>query len=246
MPDYFYQITDLNNNVKGEIRDKALTDLETAANAGKFIQISGNQTLTAALPATSFYGTSSSALLDNPKVSSINNFTLTTGTIVSINFTNANTYQAGALNLNISNTGVKPVYYNGLITSAANRLYWDAGETLSFIYTGSNYCYIGRSGKNYLGKLRLVKYGDTSPEVANIVDESWYNGNPVIAYNASGKTAILYKNDQTQKLEFFTINQWGSNQINFEKWVYDYNGTGTWSTSTVTLSGDVIRVWEDQ
>ena len=48
MPDYFYQITDLNDNVKGEIRDKALTDLETAANAGKFVQISGNQTLTAA------------------------------------------------------------------------------------------------------------------------------------------------------------------------------------------------------
>lgn len=48
MPDYFYQITDLNDNVKGEIRDKALTDLETAANVGKFIQISGNQTLTAA------------------------------------------------------------------------------------------------------------------------------------------------------------------------------------------------------
>lgn len=48
MPDYFYQITDLNDNIKGEIRDKALTDLETAANAGKFVQISGNQTLTAA------------------------------------------------------------------------------------------------------------------------------------------------------------------------------------------------------
>lgn len=47
MPDYFYQITDLNDNIKGEIRDKALTDLETAANAGKFVQISGNQTLTA-------------------------------------------------------------------------------------------------------------------------------------------------------------------------------------------------------
>lgn len=63
MPDYFYQITDLNDNVKGEIRDKALTDLETAANAGKFVQISGNQTLTAADESIfiAVYGTTTAA-----------------------------------------------------------------------------------------------------------------------------------------------------------------------------------------
>lgn len=63
MPDYFYQITDLNDNVKGEIRDKALTDLETAANAGKFIQISGNQMLTAADESVfiAIYGTTTAA-----------------------------------------------------------------------------------------------------------------------------------------------------------------------------------------
>ena len=63
MPDYFYQITDLNDNVKGEIRDKALTDLETAANAGKFVQISGNQTLTAADESVfiATYGTTTAA-----------------------------------------------------------------------------------------------------------------------------------------------------------------------------------------
>lgn len=63
MPDYFYQITDLNDNIKGEIRDKALTDLETAANAGKFVQISGNQTLTAADESVfiAVYGTTTAA-----------------------------------------------------------------------------------------------------------------------------------------------------------------------------------------
>ena len=47
MPDYIYKITDLNGVDKAEIRDKALTDLETAGNAGKVVTVSGANTLSA-------------------------------------------------------------------------------------------------------------------------------------------------------------------------------------------------------
>jgi len=109
--------------------------------------------ISAAAPATcnhpdgagSWYGTSSTAATTAAKVSSITNYRLTPGTRVSIIFSDANTYVDGALTLNINSTGAKNIFVNNAVTSASNTLTWDAGECLTFVYSGRYYYFVGRS-----------------------------------------------------------------------------------------------------
>ena len=96
--------------------------------------------------AGSWYGTSDSSATTGTKTSSITNYSLVPGTIVNITFANANIYTSAALTLNINSTGAKTIYYNGNATSSSNTLLWGAYETLTFVYSGTYYYYVGRSG----------------------------------------------------------------------------------------------------
>ena len=93
--------------------------------------------------ANTWYGTSSIAAGTAMKTSTIDNFVLVKGTVACIKFTYANT--ANAPTLNINSTGEKAIYYNGAVTSSSNKLTWDAGETVTFIYTGSYYYFVCKS-----------------------------------------------------------------------------------------------------
>ena len=95
--------------------------------------------------AGSWYGTSSSAATSSYKDTTIANFRLTPGARVTVSFTNANTYTSGVLSLNVNSTGDKQIYVDGAKTSTTNTLLWDAGETLTFVYSGTYYCFVGRS-----------------------------------------------------------------------------------------------------
>lgn len=83
-----------------------------------------------------WYGTSDTTGETSAKASTITNFRLVKGAIVSVTFINGNTV-IGALTLNINSTGAKAIYVNNDATSATNKLSWDAGETLTFIYSGT-------------------------------------------------------------------------------------------------------------
>lgn len=114
--------------------------------------------------ADSIYGTSSTAATTTAKVATIpsggaSNLVLRTGTIVAITFTNANTSKS-ALTLNINSIGAKTIYYNNAATSSSNPLFWDAGETLTFIYNGSYYYFLNRS------KHTNITYGSSDPSGA--------------------------------------------------------------------------------
>ena len=65
--------------------------------------------------------------------STTNNYTLTTGSIINIKFTNDIIANA---TLNINDTGAKPIYYKG---SAITDGIIKAGDTATFIYDGRNY-----------------------------------------------------------------------------------------------------------
>lgn len=95
--------------------------------------------------ANTWYGTSGTTATTQAKTSTINNFVLVKGALVSINFTYANTYTSAKITLNINSTGAKDVYYNGTVTSSTNTLLWNAGEVLTFMYDGTGYQYIGKS-----------------------------------------------------------------------------------------------------
>ena len=116
--------------------------------------------------AGSWYGTSSTPAETAAKASSITNYRLMKGARVSITFTTANTVE-GALTLNVNSTGAKTIYLNSAATSASNPLLWDAGETLTFVYSGSNYYFIGKSKLKYPS----VIYGNGSNDVSVSVND---------------------------------------------------------------------------
>lgn len=115
---------------------------------GTYFRYMGAESAGSVIPsegAGSWYGTSSSAATASAKTSSITNYILTQGARVTVTFSNANTNVAGAITLNVNSTGAKTIYYNNAATSATNTLTWTAGESLTFIYSGTYYYFVSRS-----------------------------------------------------------------------------------------------------
>ena len=98
-----------------------------------------------------WYGTSNSTASTYVKDSTIENYVLTKGSLVVINFSTANTYASGTITLNVNSTGAKNVYYNGAVTSSTNTLLWDANTVITFIYDGTGYQFISASKAKPLG-----------------------------------------------------------------------------------------------
>lgn len=79
------------------------------------------------------YGTCSTAYATSEKVATLSGYVLKQNGIVAIKFTNAVNSNA---TLNINSKGAKPIYYRG--TALANNII-KAGDTVTFIYDGTNY-----------------------------------------------------------------------------------------------------------
>ena len=79
------------------------------------------------------YATCSTAAATVAKVGTLSSYTLTTGGIVAVKFTNA---VPASATLNINSKGAKAIYYRGAaITAGVIK----AGDTATFIYNGSQY-----------------------------------------------------------------------------------------------------------
>lgn len=116
---------------------------------GTYFRYLGSQSAASIVPpegAGVWYGTSSNSASTAAKTSTITNFKLRPGAIVNITFTTANTKADTALTLNINSTGAKTIYVGNAATSSTNTLLWSANETLTFVYSGSYWYFVGRSG----------------------------------------------------------------------------------------------------
>lgn len=91
------------------------------------------------------YGTCSTASDTAAKTVTMSNFTLQTGVVANITFSNTNT--AGSPTLNIGNTGAIPIYYNGAAITTYNDFEKGglAGATISYAYDGSYWVWLGNS-----------------------------------------------------------------------------------------------------
>lgn len=117
----------------------------------------------AGAPKSSFYGTSATAGNVQGKIVNTTggDFTLDTGNILTVQFTNANTYD-GTTTLNVDNTGAKSVR---LTTGNHDAQYrWDTGEAVSFVYDGSEFIMIDG------GKASTSRYGETI--LSNAIDST--------------------------------------------------------------------------
>ena len=175
---------------------------------------------------TSFYTTSSTGASTQAKTTaSITGCDLRAGNIIVVKFSNANTYTSTKITLNVNSTGAKDVWYQGAVTSSTNTLTWNAGDALTFIYTGSVYLYIGRDSNVF-----VATYGTTT--YAEI--ENAYNANiPIIvkdttgAHASTGTTNIYQLLDKTSLgFRFSSINNYLTVKFCF------VNTSNTWSYSS--------------
>jgi hypothetical protein len=150
--------------------------------------------------AGTWYGTSSTAAGTAAKTSTIANYVLTPGAVVAITFTTANTIYTG-LTLNINGTGAKNIYIKNAAVGTTNQLAWDAGDTLTFIYSGSYYYFLGKNEGSVVNGVQINGTSITSSGVANIVTNTAYNAStnkiatmndlPVLTFTPSGNNLII-------------------------------------------------------
>ena len=107
-------------------------------------------------PQNLWYGTCGTGASTQAKVvtTSDGDFTLTTGNMVRVKFTNAQTYN-GTVTLNVDGTGAVDVARVG--TTKTTRYYWVAGEVVDFVYDGTNFVMSakGTATTTYYGLTKL-------------------------------------------------------------------------------------------
>lgn len=92
----------------------------------------------------SWYGTSSTNASTTTKVVSCTGYTLATGRTIAVKFSNTNTGAVASLQLNVNQTGAKPIKYKGENLPSADLL--ASGSVIHFLYDGTNYEVIGGIG----------------------------------------------------------------------------------------------------
>lgn len=90
------------------------------------------------VPKRIWYGTCPTADSAQAKVvtTTTGDFSLTTGAMVRVTFTNGQTYD-GTATLNVDGSGAIPVYRS--VTDATSRYFWGSGSTADFVYDGSHW-----------------------------------------------------------------------------------------------------------
>lgn len=96
-------------------------------------------------------GTCSTAATTAAKVVTSTNFSLVTGSTVTVYFSTANTKADAALTLNVNSTGAKTIYVAGAATSSTNQLLWVAGSSITFTYDGTGWKVENDAGTYYCG-----------------------------------------------------------------------------------------------
>lgn len=100
-----------------------------------------------------FYGTCSTAAATQTKVVTVNDWSFTTGNVLFVKFTNAQTYNGTAI-LKIGDVSTNVVSVG---TTTTSRYYWKAGELVGFVYDGTNFTMLEKAPATttYFGVTKL-------------------------------------------------------------------------------------------
>lgn len=113
----------------------------------------------------SAYATCTTAADQQIKVATINDpsWTLKVGRIVGVKFSNTNTYNATSDNkvqLNVNQTGAKPIYYNtGYPTGTNTTAFGIANRVHYYMYDGSNWCWLNAGYESDTTDPRSLGFG---------------------------------------------------------------------------------------
>lgn len=112
-----------------------------------------------------WFGTCNTTASTAAKVvtTSSGDFTLTTGNIVFVHASTANSYN-GTATLNVDGTGAKNIVSVG--TTTTTRYYWKAGEAIAFIYNGTDFMLFeqGTATTTYYGITKLSSSTSSTSE----------------------------------------------------------------------------------
>lgn len=142
-----------------------------------------------------FYGTCSTADGTAAKVVVCSDFTaadLVAGTRLTVHFTNANSFN-GQATLDVNSTGAKNIYYNGTTTNA--RYMWVAGETVDFVYNGTQWATINGAlaTTDYYGVTKLYNGAGSNSNAYALTPNAlyaWANGAVCPYYSTSATYAV--------------------------------------------------------
>ena len=149
-----------------------------------------------------WYGTCPTGATAQTKVvtTSSGDFSLTTGSMVRVKFTNAQTYNGG-IKLNVDGTGAKNVMGQG--TTVTTRYFYLAGEVVDFVFDGTNYIAVneGIATTTYYGVTKLSNAtNSTSTSLAATANSV------KLAYDhASSKSKVSVSQTITSGTEIATI-----------------------------------------
>lgn len=141
-----------------------------------------------------WYGESSTAAATQTKAVTIPGLTIATGVIITVKFTNAQSYN-GQPKLNVNSTGAVDITLRG--STAGIRYQWLAGEVLQFVYDGTNWVQIdgGLATTTYYGVTKLYSGGTSTstalaltPASLNNIAQNMISGIPV--YSSSATYAV--------------------------------------------------------
>lgn len=144
--------------------------------------------------AATWYGTSSTAATTQAKSVTCTNYVLTTGSLITVAFSTANTYVSAKITMNVNSTGAKDVYVNRAVTSSTNTLLWNANDILTFMYNGTGYVFIGKAIDEIPQELPAVTSSDNG-KVLMVVNGAWaaaslpiYEGESTFTPAATGES----------------------------------------------------------
>lgn len=151
------------------------------------------------------YGTCTTAEATTAKTVTLSSYSLETGGIVAVKFTNA---VPASATLNINSKGAKSIYYKGSAIMAGLIM---AGDVAFFMYDGTRYHLLGtdRSAKNAVtgisisGKVITVTYADGSTSTVTTQDTVYTHP----AGSAASKTGVPTANQAPGFGGTFKVNQ---------------------------------------
>lgn len=199
---------------------------------GTYFRYLGSQSAASVVPpegAGTWYGTSSTAATTAAKTSTIANFKLRPGAIVNITFSTANTKVDTALTLNINSTGAKTIYVNNAATSSTNTLVWSANETLTFVYSGSYWFFLGRSGVAKQMTNISNQYEMIMPVINALGDQDSSSATSVSVANNTNTDVVSIAPGEGVWMVVGTVS-------------YPSNATGRRAVKLSTVSGDTSNV----
>lgn len=183
----------------------SIQDNLTSTDADKPLSANMGKTLQDNMPRV-FYGTCPTGASTRVKVvTTSSNYELTTGTILIVKFTGAETYNASSTNpVQLKVNGGTAVNVVNVGTTYTVRYHWVAGETVAFVYDGTNYVILdgGIANTTYYGVTKLSdSLSSTSVNLAATANSvKTLNDNKQSKYYTEKEQLLTYISETIQKL----------------------------------------------